>query len=221
MARTWPMIDISVLQGALRLLFLLDRAGAPPVPDSPAAKAGAVSVIESEKKLQALHFWMRNPDHLASDILTCIDRGEADGLSLETAEALLEGDEPELRLYPMLRHLFGAFEPIDDSMAHLVSVGLALCRRLGDPAGLKRTDFWLLAAGRAAAANVVEEFPQLRWYADRADLVALVARADSGNRLKDRHYLVKEYANTPHGQLIPPVADSVRRRLAEMRGSAS
>lgn len=165
---------------------------------------------------------MRNPDHLASDILTCIERGEADGLSPEMAEELVEGDEPELRLYPMLRHLFGAFKPIDDSMAHLVSVGLARCHRLGDPARLKRTDFWLLPAGRATAARIVRSFLSSAgmWYADRADLVALVARADSGNRLKDRHYLVEEYANTPHGQLIPPVADSVRRRLAEMRRPA-
>ncbi len=215
------MMNVSVLQGALRLLFLLDRAGAPPSQGSPASEAGAVAVVKSETKLQKLHFWMRNPDYLAVEILACIERGDADGLSIEVAEALLEGDEPELRLYPMLRQRFGAFERIDDSMAHLVSVGLALCRRNGEPGGPRRMDFWLLPAGRDTAAKIVKEYPQLGWYAERADLVALVARTDSGNKLKDRHYLVKEYADTPQGQTIPPVADAVRQRLAELRRDAS
>ena len=216
------MMDVDVLQGALRLLFLLDRAGSPPRPDSPAATAGAVAVIEAEKKLQALHFWARNPDYLASEILDLIQEGKAQGLSMDDAEALLEGDEPELRLYPMLRNRFGAFEPVDDSMAHLVSVGLAVVRRTrSSPLTNPRSDYWLLPAGRDVATGIVADFPQLVWYADRADLVATVPGVDSGNRLKGRHYRVAEYASTPHGQVIPPIADTVRRRLAEMRRAAS
>ena len=215
-------MDVSVLQGALRLLFLLDRAGSAPVAGSPAAKAGVVAVIEAEKKLQALHFWMRNPDYLGLEILDLIQEGKPQGLTVMDAEALLAGDEPDLRLYPMLRNLYGAFEPLDDSMSHLVSVGLALCRRTRDSAVANpRIDYWLLPDGRATAAKIVADHPALRWYADRADLVAVVAGTDSGNRLKGRHYLVPAYADTPIGQIIPPVVDLVRARLAEMKGAVA
>lgn len=213
-------LNTDVLQGALRLLFLLDRAGTTPRPESPAEAAGAVAVIEAEKKLQALHFWMRNPDYLALEILDLIQEGKPQGLSVKDAEALLEGDEPDLRLYPMLRNRYGAFEPLDDSMSHLVSVGLALCRRTRDSAVLNpRIDYWLLPEGRKTAASIVAGHPVLRWYADRADLIAVVAGTDSGTRLKDRHYLVPAYADTPIGQIIPPVVDQVRARLAEMKGA--
>jgi len=44
-------LSTDVLQGALRLLFLLDRAGTAPRPGSAAEAAGAVAVMESEKRL--------------------------------------------------------------------------------------------------------------------------------------------------------------------------
>jgi hypothetical protein len=216
------MMDVDVLQGALRLLFLLDRAGAVPLPEGRPAKAGAVAVIESETKLQKLHFWMRNPDYLSLEILTLLEDGKGKGLSVEIAAVLLEGGEPELRLYPMLRHLYGAFEPLDDSMSHLVSVGLALCRTTRDPTGAKpRHDYWLLPEGRKTAERILVEHPGLQWYGDRADLIAVVAGNASGNQLRDRHYVVPEYADTQMGRPIPPVADLARERLARMGGTVS
>lgn len=212
------MLDTEALQGAIRMLFLLDRCGQAPAAGSHADLAGAVAVISAEKKLQALHFWMRNGDYLAYEILHRVEIGEFDASWLYRAEALLDGAEPELRQYPMLRHRFGAFEPIDDSFAYLAAAGLAECHRMGSPGQLQRTDLYLLAAGREAAKRILEEEPDMQWYGDRADLVGAVGATLSGNAAKERQYELSQYAETALGDRIQPIDDIVRAKLAKHRG---
>jgi len=212
------MLDTDALQGAMRMLFLLDRCGQPPTAGSHADSAGAVAVITSEKKLQALHFWMRNGDYLAYEILHRVDTGEFDALWLDKAEELLEGAEPELRQYPMLRHRFGAFEPIDDSFAYLAAAGLAECHRMGTPGQVQRTDLYLLKTGRETAVCILEEEPDMKWYGDRAELVSAVGAALSGNAAKERQYELSQYAETALGDRIQPIDDIARAKLAELRG---
>lgn len=211
-------MDVDALQGALRLLFLLDRAGIAPAPGSHAERAGAVAVITSERKLQALHFWMRNPDYLACEILSNVEDGHLDRSWIETAEALLDGDEPELRKYPMLRYRFGAYEPIDDAFSYLAAASLAECHRSGAPGRVQRTDLYLLEAGRETANQIITDHPELRWYGDRAALVAQVAGSLSGYAAKNRQYEVSQYAQTELGNRIEPVADLVRQTLTDLRG---
>jgi len=212
-------VDVEALQGALRMLFLLDRAGVPPRPGTRAHQIGAVAVIEAERKLQALHFWMRNPDYLAYEILCCVESSVLDNGWIETAEELLEGDEPELHRFPMLRHRFGAYEPIDDSFSYLAAAGMAECHRSGAPGQVQRTDLYLLATGRIAAQRIIADHPELRWYGDRADLVARVGTTLSGYAAKNRQYELSEYAETQLGDRIKPVADVVRRKLSELRAN--
>lgn len=212
------MLDVAALQGALRMLFLLDRCGEPPTAGSRAATAGAVAVIRAEKKFQALHFWMRNPDYLAYEVLCHVETGDFDDSWIDRAMELLDGEEPELRLYPMLRHRFGAFEPIDDSLSYLTAAGLAECHRSGSPGDVQRTDLHLLEAGRDAVAQILTDEPNMKWYADRADLVAAVGRALSGNAAKDRQYELARYAETALGERIQPIEDIVHIKLEELRG---
>ena len=213
------MLDTEALQGAIRMLFLLDRCGHAPAAKSHAESAGAVAVITAEKKLQALHFWMRNGDYLAYEILRRIEAGEFDANWLDKAEELLDGAEPELRQYPMLRHRFGAFEPIDDSFAYLAAAGLAQCHRTGSPGQVQRTDLYLLSAGRETAKRILEEEPDMQWYGDRADLVAAVGATLSGNAAKERQYELSQYAQTALGDRIQPIDDIARAKLAQLRES--
>lgn len=213
------MLDVDALQGALRMLFLLDRCGEYPAAGSPAATPRAVAVIRAEKKLQALHFWMRNPDYLAYEALCRVETGDFDDSWIGRAKELLDGEEPELRLYPMLRHRFGAFEPIDDSFSYLAAAGLAECHRSGSPGQVQQTDLHLLQAGRDTANQILADEPDMNWYAERADLVAAVARTLSGNAAKDRQYQLSRYAETAQGDRIQPVDDIVRAKLEELGGS--
>lgn len=212
-------MDVAALQGALRLLFLLDRVGGQPASGSHAERAGAVAIIQAERKLQALHFWMRNPDYLAYEILSCVEQGRLTADWADELEELLDAEEPELHRFPMLRHRFGAYEPIDDAFSYLVAAGLARCHRSGSPGEIQRTDFYLLPLGRASAASMVADHPELVWYSDRADLVALVGRSLSGYAAKNRQYELSEYAETELGDRIAPIADLVRDRLESWRAS--
>src|SRR5436309_1915411 len=90
-------------QDAVRLLFLLDKAGMTPPPDAP---DGAVAWVGGQARLQALDFWMRNPDYLANELLNEFEEARMDGAALETAKSILESEEPELRRFPMVRWFF-------------------------------------------------------------------------------------------------------------------
>jgi hypothetical protein len=212
-------MDVATLQGALRLLFLLDAAGVP-VRDGAHVPPNAVKVVRSEKRLQAMDFWMRNPDYLAAEILVLVESGDFPSSDVTIAEELVAGDEPDLRRYPMVRYLFGAFEPVDDAFSLLVTPGLATRRRTGKPDGRKSSFFYLLQAGADATVKIISDDPDLGWYQDRAELVARVAGTDAGNKLKLRQYAHLDYAATQVGTRFSPITDVVRQRLADLRASS-
>jgi hypothetical protein len=60
--------DLQVAQrrDAVRILFILDRAGKRAGRNAP---EGCVKVIDSEMRVQAIDFWVRNPDYLAHELL--------------------------------------------------------------------------------------------------------------------------------------------------------
>ena len=166
-------MSTETLQGALRMLYLLDKAGTLVAPGGTAQPADAVAVIDSEMKLQALHFWMRNPDYLAYEILDRVEKGTTRRrIGVDRAEHLLGEDEPSLRRYPMLRCHFGAYEPIDVSLAILAAPGLARRVRHGSPGQRQsgpRSTCW--KPGRELAdEDRRRPYPELRWYPERAGI---------------------------------------------------
>lgn len=203
------------MQHAIRLLAILSACGEPVTASDP---ANAVKVIRSELRLQALDFWLRNPDYLADQLVSEVVAGDLPEKYLDVAAHLLDDLEPDLRWYPMPRWHFGAYEAIDDAFAVLEAYGLALLRRLGGVVKAARSQFFLTPAGEAAGVSLAEE-PRLNWYTKQAELVALVAGDDLGSALKRRQYEQAEYAKTELGVHIAPIADGVRARLKELRAA--
>lgn len=197
-------------QHALRLLVLLDQTGEAAANGDPPA---AVKAVRSELRLQAMDFWMRNPDYLADEIISQVEAGELTDSYLQIARGLLEDPEPDLHYYPMPRWFYGAYEAIDDAMALLETYGLATFRRSGEP-GTKshRNQLFLTAAGADAVAELAVD-AVLGWYARQAALVALVAGETVGSKLKERQYEQATYAGTELGLNIAPIAEHVRKRL--------
>ncbi|HEX3363156.1 MAG TPA: hypothetical protein VHS74_19330, partial [Solirubrobacterales bacterium] len=72
--------------------------------------------------------WMRNPDHLVAALLLKVEEGDRDLLAV--VQRILDEREPELRRVPMQKYLRGAWEPVDTSMAVLVTNGLAYYERV-------------------------------------------------------------------------------------------
>jgi hypothetical protein len=61
------------MQHVIRLLVILAECGEDvKAGDSP----GTAKVIRSELRLQALDFWLRNPDYLADELVTKVEAGE-------------------------------------------------------------------------------------------------------------------------------------------------
>lgn len=201
------------MQHAIRLLVILWACGGPVAAGDP---AGAVKVIRSELRLQALDFWLRNPDYLADQLVSKVVAGELSNNYVDVAAHLLEDPEPDLRWYPMPRWHFGAYEAIDDAFAVLEVYGLALLGRLGGVAQAARSQFFLTTAGEAAVVDLAHE-PRLSWYTRQVELVALVAGSDLGSALKRRQYEQAEYARTELGVAIAPIADGVRDRLTKLQ----
>ncbi|MFB9928283.1 hypothetical protein ACFORO_09850 [Amycolatopsis halotolerans] len=181
--------------------------------------ASTVKVVRSELRLQALDFWLRNPDYLADELVSKVVAGDLPESYLDVATHLLDDPEPDLRWYPMPRWHFGAYEAIDDAFAVLEAYGLALLRRLGGIVKAARSQFFLTTSGQAAVVNLADE-PRLSWYVKQVKLVALVAGDDLGSALKRRQYEQAEYARTELGVDIAPIADGVRGRLKELRTAA-
>lgn len=200
---------------AVRLLFILDRAGKPV---SRGAPEGCVKVIDAEMRIQALDFWLRNPDYLAHELLDQYEAGrKANRSLLMAAVEVMSGDEPDLRRMSMLRYLFGAYEALDDAMATLSLHGLAILKRKykADGSAIAQSSFFLTEDGAAKALQLSAVEP-LRWYADRTDLVAKVAGNRVGSALKKRQYEIAQYHNARYGRVIQPIKDQVAARLVEL-----
>lgn len=201
-------------QTAIRLLACIRAAG----DTQNAAHYGSdiICVLRAQSRLQALEFWMRNPDYLANELLTEFELSKERDL-LKIAQGIFEDREPDLRRLPMVRYLFGAFEPLDNALAILRAADLVRIKREGIPGGKIREHLYLLTvAGRDALDRLASLAPELAWYRDRAAIVARVAGTQGGKALKDRQYLQAEYAGTELSHVIQPVTDRVLARLAKI-----
>ena len=205
--------EASVIQHAIRLLVILNCCGDPVSVGDPDE---CVSVIRAELRLQALDFWLRNPDYLAGELLTKIEAGEIGYEYFGVVEELLSGVEPDLHWYPMPRWHYGAYEALDDAFSILNVYGLTLVHRLGGILKTARTQFFLTELGKKAVAELACE-PVLSWYTNQVMLVALAAGKDNGATLKRRQYEQAEYARTKRGTAIGPIHSLVRERLTTTR----
>ncbi|GAB3690419.1 hypothetical protein GCM10027597_46310 [Saccharopolyspora tripterygii] len=201
------------------MLLLIDGAAEPlPSPAPEPALAEAVGVLSGQTRLQKLDFWLRSPDFLADELLNEYER-TAEAELLVLAGRILDSEEPEVRRYPMLRHHFGAYEPLDDALAVLRSAGLIVRRRRGRVGHTRRHDYFLLARGRRVARTIITRAPVFRYYVDRVRLVLDLADGRGGNQLRDRQYLQAEYASTRRGAPIATITERVRDRLARLRAA--
>ncbi|MFC7614271.1 hypothetical protein ACFQV2_12785 [Actinokineospora soli] len=77
--------------------------------------------------------------------------------------------------------------------------------------------YWLLERGSAVVESILEEAPALAWYVERTQLVTVLDDGSGGTHLKQRQYLVRDYADTPTGSYLPSITAQARERLRELR----
>lgn len=197
----------------VRVLFLMDRAGEPKGPGAPPE---AHRLMRGQMRLQALDFWLRNPDYLAYELLARFDSDRSEAWALQAAEEILATREPEIRRLPMPKWRHGAFERLDDTLAVLTCRRLVVHRPRTGSKKVQEHLYWLTDAGHAFVHQLLAADSAFEWYARRADLIGRLAGNAGGSALKARQYEQPEYAAARPSQLIPPIADRVRARLAEL-----
>jgi hypothetical protein len=202
-------------QHLVRVVFLLRHCGSPP---GPAAPEGALSEMRSQLRLQALDFWMRNPDYLADELISEYET-TGDQALVDEARRILDDREPEVRRLPMTKYLRGAYEPLDDVLAPLVTYGLVEHAAATGQTRVREHDYWFMPLGEEFAQELLDTAPEVfDWYEGRARLIARISGSDGGGRLKERQYEQNEYAETPNTRLIAPITERVRTRLAALDG---
>ncbi|EJD6378618.1 hypothetical protein ACPW90_002755 [Providencia rettgeri] len=197
-------------QSAVRLLACIN-AGSIDVTDDTWG-TDIVAILRTQLRLQALDFWMRNPDYLANELITEFElNGEQS--NLELAKNILDSQEPDLRRVPMIRYRFGAFEPLDNALSILRAADFIRIKRQGSPGHIQEHIYLLTQSGRDAMDELSNLAEEISWYKQRADVVARLAGGSGGKALKDRQYLQAEYADTELNHIISPITDRVRSRL--------
>ena len=206
-------------QSAVRLLACID-SGSTDVTDN-SWGSDVVATLRAQSRLQALDFWMRNPDYLANELLSEFEvSGDAATLSL--ARIILESREPDLRRVPMIRYRFGAFEPLDNALSILRAADFIRIRRQGSPGKVNEHIYLLTQSGRQAMNELAGLAEDIAWYKHRAEVVARLAGGAGGKALKDRQYLQAEYADTALKHIISPITDRVYLRLEALsQGNAA
>lgn len=187
---------------------------AEPMPD------GAEACIAGEMRLQAMDFWLRNPDYLAWELLDQAEQRNERVLIDQAARILSPEEEPDLRTIPMLRWRYGAWEALDDRLSLLAAYGLATDVRRGQQLGGRR-DFYLLTAGRSAAMALLARVPELTWYEERSRAVKTAAGDAGGDELKTRQKAVWEYRDTRWMDRIAGIRPKVLERLADLTEGAA
>lgn len=206
-------------QDSVRLLLLIEAAAKPPEV-SQTVPAPTVGVVHTQVRLQKLDFWVRYPDYLAYELMNEYEAAPEEPGLLELASTILESEEPDLRRFPMLRHKFGAFEELDDALAPLVERGLIRkTQTLGQSRVIEHI-YFLLDRGRQVAQELVQDAPALEWYVARTQLVVALVDGLGGTQIKNRQYLLRDYADTPWRQYIAPITEPARARLRELKAAA-
>ncbi|GAB2766576.1 hypothetical protein [Streptomyces bullii] len=209
-------------QDSVRLLLLIDAAAKSPAEDEnvPASTVGAV---HTQVRLQKLDFWVRYPDYLAFELMNEYEAAPEEAGLLSLASDILDSEEPDLRRFPMLRHKFGAFEELDDALAPLVERGLIRKTQILGRTGQNRVVehvYFLLERGREVARSLLRDAPALEWYVKRTQLVVALVDGLGGTQIKDRQYLLSEYADTPWRQYFAPITEQARARLRQLKAAA-
>ncbi|WP_430593279.1 hypothetical protein [Humidisolicoccus flavus] len=201
-------------QTAARLLILLDVLGMP-VGDPPPVP-GAVRAISSLTRLEKLDFWMRNPDYLADELLTDHLEGRLPRQTIEVHVSRMLSLAATGHHYPMIRFKYGAYEQVDDALAKLKSTGLIEHRRSADAGDRARRDYFLLEEGERVVAQMRTTLPQLQWYDEQAEAIALLAEAAMGSTARQRQYEQPEYRGARIGTEIPAIFERVAERAREL-----
>jgi hypothetical protein len=177
-------------------------------------------VFYGEIKIQAIDFFLRNPDYLCLQLLSMAENSESDRAAIKSiVKKIYKDEEPDIRRVEMEKFFYGAYEDIDDIIAFLVSRGLIRYEsKLRTNNTVAEKHYYLTAKSVASIENAKSTLSATKWYFSRFEIIMRYLGGSSGSELKAKQYQVEEYSTTPYRDKIQSIDEEVYEKYYELYG---
>lgn len=169
-------------------------------------------VFESEVRIQKLDFLLRNPDYLCHELLLMVKNQPNSKVEIkDIVKKIFNENEPVVRKEEMLRFFYGAYEDIDNIIAFLKSIDFIHfeSKRTSDLKKVISKKYYITQTALLKFDDNISNFPALKWYVDRCNLIKRYFGDFSGSDLKVAQYQVTEYKNTSLNNYIGNIVEQV------------
>src|SRR5690606_33036533 len=149
-------------------------------------------VFYSEIKIQAIDFFIRNPDYLALQLLSLVEEGTKDQAAIKSLiKKIYREAEPEIRRVEMEKFFYGAYEDIDDIIAFLHARGLIKYEsKLRTNQRVAEKHYYITAKAKVIIEKARKSVSAAKWYFNRCDIIKEYLGDSTGTNLKARQYQV-------------------------------
>ena len=176
-------------------------------------------IFESEVRIQKIDFLLRNPDYFAYELIQKASANEFSKEEIkEDIKHIYHNGEPIIMRLEMERFFFGAYEDIDDVIAFLHSYGFISfsSKKSIDMKTINKK--YYISSKSLEKINDIDNFPTVKWYANRCELIKKYFGDVNGTLLKDNQYKIDEYKNTSYKTFISSIDGKVREEFLEIFG---
>lgn len=177
-------------------------------------------VFHGEIKIQAIDFFIRNPDYLAMQLLVIAEsKGNDESKIKSIVKKIYKEHEPEIRRVEMEKFFYGAYEDIDDIIAFLVSRGLLKYEsKLRTNATVAEKHYYISSKAKVAIEKCRNSVSAAKWYFNRFEIIKEYLGGSTGSELKAKQYQVEEYSSTAYRDKIRGIDELVFDKYFELYG---
>ncbi len=171
-------------------------------------------LLYGEIKIQAIDFFIRNPDYLAYELLSIAARDTSKSTGIEKiVKKIYSNHEPEIRKLEMEKFFYGAYEDIDDIIAYLHSRQLIFHQSKKRINGTVAEKHYYITKLGQEKINECSSMKIAEWYFERCSIIRDYLGGATGSELKSRQYQVEEYSNTVYKDKIQEINELVKEKF--------
>lgn len=175
-------------------------------------------LLYGEIKIQAIDFFLRNPDYLAYELLNIAVKENEKAVSIKRiVKSIYKSSEPEIRRIEMEKFFYGAYEDIDDIIAFLCSTGLLHYEsKLRTDMRVAEKHYYVTKYGVQKLEQAEAQIQIAMWYYERCKVIKEYLGGSTGSALKAKQYQVEEYSSTSYRDKIQQIDNLVIEKYQEL-----
>lgn len=171
-----------------------------------------------EIKIQAIDFFIRNPDYLAFELLSIAkaDKQKSNEIK-KIVKSIYRTSEPVIRRLEMEKFFYGAYEDIDDIIAFLTSRGLLKFEsKMRINMRVAEKHYYITKHATKILANAEKEIIAAKWYFERCRIIKTFLGGTTGSEMKARQYQIGDYGSTTYKEKIDQIDDLVYEKYKDI-----